>query len=170
MRTAEVVALRIQHVDFLRFYINPKHQNDGEELKSTTSETPIPISEELARDLSAAVARWGGEFVVTDGLGGQPSTWGIERAMRRIRRMVPDLPEGFAFHDLRHIFASALIEASFDAKRVQALLRHASATRRWTPMGICSRNQDDIVRARLGELHRAPAVQGVADLRQADTD
>jgi integrase len=44
MRTAEVVGLRIQHVDLLRFYISPQHQNDGEELKSSTIETPIAIS------------------------------------------------------------------------------------------------------------------------------
>jgi integrase len=114
--------------------------------------------------------RWGGEFVVTDGLGGPTSTWAIERAMRRVRRMVPDLPEGFVFHDLRHFFASALIEASFDVTRVQALLRHASGKTTLDTYGHLFPNQDDIVRARLGELYTArPAAEGFAELRRAET-
>ena len=96
-------------------------------MKSETSGTSIPIPEGLALDLSAAVARWGGDYVVTDGLGGPASTWAIDRAMRRVRKIVPGLPETFVFHDLRHFFASSLIEAGFDLKRVQALRRHAGA-------------------------------------------
>ena len=46
-----------------------EHTHQAEELKSATSGTPIPISEELARDLSAAIARWGGGYVLTDGPG-----------------------------------------------------------------------------------------------------
>ena len=65
LRTAEVVGLRVADVDLLRGYIKPSQQlhrrvDGGEELKSATSETPLPMPEELARDLSAAHARWGG--------------------------------------------------------------------------------------------------------------
>lgn len=37
------------------------------------------------------------------------------------------LPAGFRFHDLRHYFASLLIERGASVKVVQARLRHASA-------------------------------------------
>jgi integrase len=40
---------------------------------------------------------------------------------------VPDLPDGFRFHDLRHYFASLLIASNLDVKTVQIRLRHASA-------------------------------------------
>src|SRR3954466_1618016 len=78
LRTAEVVGLRVWDVDFMRGVVRPVQQGNGEPLKSETSRTPLPIPQELALQLSAAVARWGGDFVVTDGTGRQSSTWAIE--------------------------------------------------------------------------------------------
>ena len=72
----------VQDVDFMRGVVKPVQQRQGEPLKSETSRTPVPISSELALELSAAVARWGGDRVVTDGAGHQTSTWAIERAVR----------------------------------------------------------------------------------------
>lgn len=158
MRTAEVVGLRVADVDWLRFYINPaqqlhKHVDGGEALKSDMSTTPIPVSEALIRDLSAAVARWGGEYVVTDGLGGPTSTWAIDRAMRRVRDMIPGLSEEFVFHDLRHFFASKLIRHGFDVKRVQKLMRHASATTTLNTYAGLWPNDDELARGALTELY-----------------
>lgn len=68
--------------------------------------TSLPIPRELAVELSAAVARWGGDYVVTDRAGQQSSTWAIERAIRSARPRVAGLPEAFRFHDLRHYLAS----------------------------------------------------------------
>ena len=78
-------------------------------------------------DLSAAVARWGGDYVVTDGLGRQTSTWAIERAVPSARSKIEGLPNGFRFHDLRHCLASLLIGSGLDAKVVQHRPRHGSA-------------------------------------------
>lgn len=158
LRTAEVVGLRVADIDWLRFYINPaqqlhKHVDGGEALKSDMSTTPIPVSEELIRDLSAAVARWGGEYVVTDGLGGPTSTWAIDRAMRRVREMIPGLSEEFVFHDLRHFFASKLIRHGFDVKRVQKLMRHASATTTLNTYAGLWPNDDELARGALTELY-----------------
>jgi integrase len=50
-----------------------------------------------------------------------------ERAMRKARSEVRNLPAGFRYHDLRHYFASRLIADGIDVKTVQARLRHASA-------------------------------------------
>jgi integrase len=119
LRTAEVVGLRVWDVDFMRGVVRPVQQGDGEPLKSETSRTPLPIPQELSVQLSAAVARWGGDHVVTDGTGRQTSTWAIERSIRSARPKVPGLPEAFRFHDLRHYLASLLIGSGLDVKVVQ---------------------------------------------------
>jgi integrase len=111
----------------MRGVVRPVRQGDDEPLKTEASRTPLPIPQELALELSAAVARWGGEHVVTDGTGRQTSTWAIERAIRSARPKVPGLPEAFRFHDLRHYLASLLIGSGLDVKVVQHRLRHGSA-------------------------------------------
>src|SRR4051812_39724780 len=139
LRTAEVVGLRVWDVDFMRGVVRPVQQGDGEPLKSETSRTPLPIPQELSVQLSAAVARWGGDHVVTDGAGRQTSTWAIERAIRSARPTVPGLPDAFRFHDLRHYLASLLIGSGLDVQVVQHRLRHGSAWRTLTPTGTCGR-------------------------------
>jgi integrase len=111
----------------MRGIVTPAVQFPAVPLKTETSKTPVPIPAELALELSAAVARWGSGWLVTDGIGGQSSTWAIERAMRSARTKVSDLPAEFRFHDLRHYLASLLIADGADVKVVQARLRHASA-------------------------------------------
>jgi integrase len=128
LRTAEAVGLRVQDVDFTRGVVRPTVQGAGEELTTETSKTPLPIPQELALELWAAVAPWGGDYVVTDGLGRQRSTWAIERAVRSARSKIEGLPEGFRFHHLRHYLASLLIGSGLDVKVVQHRLRHGSAT------------------------------------------
>jgi integrase len=145
LRLAEAAALRPEDVDFMRGIVSPAIQWPDEPLKSETSKTPIPIPNELALMLSAAVAAGEGQSIVTDGIG-RPiaGPWVIERAVRAARSahsdplpkshardcqgcLIPGLPAGFRFHDLRHYFASLLIAAGLDVKTVQARLRHASA-------------------------------------------
>ncbi|MEU7911083.1 tyrosine-type recombinase/integrase [Microbispora bryophytorum] len=88
--------------------------------------------------LSAHVkAGLSGETLLTDDNGAQVGPWKLERAMRKARGKVQDLPTGFRFHDLRHYLASLLISSGADVKVVQACLRHASARPRSTPMAIC---------------------------------
>ncbi len=43
----------------------------GEPLTTETSRTAVPIPADLAMELSAEVARWGGDTIVTDGIGGR---------------------------------------------------------------------------------------------------
>ncbi|SFU09001.1 Site-specific recombinase XerC [Geodermatophilus amargosae] len=119
LRTAEAVGLRVRDIDFLRGVVRPEQQGNGEPLKTETSRTLLPIPQELALKLSAAVTRWGGPYVVTDGTGRQTSTWAIERAIRSARPKVAGLPEEFRFHDLRHYLASLLIGSGLDVKVVQ---------------------------------------------------
>ncbi|SSC21808.1 site-specific integrase [Klenkia terrae] len=157
LRTAEAVGLRVVDVDFMRGVVRPVQQRDGEPLKSETSRTPLPIPSELALELSAAVARSGGDYVVTDGAGRQSSTWAIERAVRAARSKVEELPEGFRFHDLRHYLASLLIGSGLDVKVVQHRLRHGSAKTTLDTYGHLWPDSDESARAAVGAVLAARA-------------
>ncbi len=85
-------------------------------LKSETSGTSIPILPELAAMLSAQVAVFGAETLLTDRLGRQPVPWTLERAVWAARANVDGLPKGFRFHDLRHYLALLLIASGADVK------------------------------------------------------
>jgi integrase len=127
LRVAEACGLRLADVDFMRGLIHPRVQYPAEELKTEVSRAPIPIPASLALQLSSHVARWPGEWILTDAHGAQLGPWALERAVRSARNRVPGLPDGFRYHDLRHYFASLLIASGSDVKTVQARVRHASA-------------------------------------------
>ncbi|WP_295700440.1 site-specific integrase [Lapillicoccus sp.] len=147
LRTAEVVALRVSDVDFMRGVVRPEIQHPAEPLKSETSRTPVPIPQELSLMLSAAVARWGGSTIVTDEIGRPTSPWALERAIRAARKTVPELPDGFRFHDCRHYLASLLIGSGADVKVVQRRLRHASAMTTLNTYGHMWPDADESARA-----------------------
>ncbi len=157
LRIAEAAALRVTDVNFMRGIVSPAVQWPGEPLKTETSRTPVPIPQELALELSAAVAVWGGETVVTDGTGRPAAPWLIERAVRSARVQVPGLPEGFRFHDLRHYLASLLIGSGLDVKVVQSRLRHASAGTTLDTYGHLWPDADESARAAVGAVFTARA-------------
>ncbi|MDX6250455.1 MAG: hypothetical protein QOF10_3815, partial [Kribbellaceae bacterium] len=152
LRTAEACGLKVEHVDFMRGIVSPAEQWPAEELKTETSRTPVPIPAELALQLSAGVAEWGGDWVVTDGLGGQASPWSIDRAVRSARKKVTGLPPEFRFHDLRHYLASLLIADGADVKVVQARLRHASAKTTLDTYSHLWPDADESTRATVGAV------------------
>lgn len=131
LRLSEVCGLRVSDVDFMRGIITPAEQWPAEPLKTDISRTPVPIPASLALILSAHVAAFPGEYVITNEIGRQAGPWQVQRAFRDARAAVAQddgtLPEGFRYHDLRHYFASVLIAAGADVKTVQTRLRHASA-------------------------------------------
>ncbi len=162
LRTAEAAGLRISDVDFLARVIRPAVQYPAEDLKTENSKWPIPIPEEMVTMLSAAVKKWGGKTIVTDGMKGQTSPWAIERAMRAARKKVEGLPPGFRFHDLRHYFASLLIAAGLDIKVVQTRMRHASAVTTLNVYGHMMPDRDETARAAVAEAFTTRAVVGNA--------
>lgn len=152
LRTAETAGLRVSDVDFMRGIVTPAVQHPGVPLKTETSRTPVPIPSELSALLSASVARWPAETVVTDGRGGPSTPWGIERAVRTARRKVDGLPEGFRYHDLRHYLASLLIASGGDVKVVQARLRHGSASTTLNVYGHLWPDSDESTRTAVGAV------------------
>lgn len=154
LRVAEVSALRVADIDFVRGVVSPKRQWPAEPLKSETSQTPIPIPRELTLMLSASVQAWPHEHIVTNGEGKPAPPWQIERAMRDVREsaVVPGLPAEFSFHDLRHYFASLLIAKGADIKTVQARVRHASAKTTLDTYGHLWPDADESTRFAISEV------------------
>ncbi len=157
LRTSEAVGLRVADVDFMRGVIKPVQQGAGEPLKTEASRTPLPIPPELALELAAAVARWGGDYVVTNGAGGRTEVWTIERAIKAARSKVDGLPENFRFHDLRHYLASLLIGSGLDVKVVQHRLRHGSASTTLNTYSHLWPDSDESARAAVGAVLAARA-------------
>ncbi|MEU4287798.1 site-specific integrase [Kribbella sp. NPDC026596] len=157
LRIAEACGARSEDTDFMRGVFTPAVQWPAEPLKTETSKTPVPIPSELTLELSAAVARWGSAWLVTDAAGGQASPWSVERAMRTARKKVPGLPEGFRFQDLRHFLASLLIASGADVKVVQARLRHASAKTTLDTYSHLWPDADESTRAAVGAVLAARA-------------
>jgi integrase len=147
LRCAEACGLRVADVDFMRAIIHPAVQYPAEPLKTEISRTAIPIARSLALELSAQVARWPGETVLTGRDGEQLSPWALERAIRAARRQVDGLPDGFRYHDLRHYLASLLIADGADVKTVQARLRHAAAKTTLDTYGHLWPDRDESTRA-----------------------
>ena len=157
LRLAEACGLRVSDTDFMRAVVHPAVQYPAEPLKSETSRTAIPIPAELAAELSAHVATWRAETLLTDLHGHQLAPWTLERAVRAARATVPGLPDGFRYHDLRHYFASLLIASGADVKVVQARLRHASAKTTLDTYAHLFGDSDDSTRTAIAEVLAARA-------------
>jgi hypothetical protein len=73
----------------LRLIVSPAVQWPAEPLKSEISKTRVPIPNELALLLSAAVALGDGTTIVTNEAGRAVGPWAIERAVRDARGRIP---------------------------------------------------------------------------------
>ncbi|ADG97290.1 integrase family protein [Segniliparus rotundus DSM 44985] len=128
LRVAEVSGALRTDMDFIKRVFNPARQWEDEPLKTETSATPVPVSEEFVMLLSTTILPGEHTHLVVNDHGEPVPPWQIERAIRDARESgLVDLPETFTFHDLRHYNASWLIASGADIKTVQARVRHASA-------------------------------------------
>jgi integrase len=182
LRVSEACGLRVGDVDFMRGIIYPRVQYPAEELKTETSRTPIPIPQTLAAELSAQVAEYRGEWLLTDEDGEQLGPWKLERMMRKARAKVRAdaleeaeeeakrtggkakvsglLPAVFRFQDLRHYLASLLIASGADVKTVQARMRHASAKTTLDTYAHLWPDRDESTRAAVEAVLTARTEQG----------
>lgn len=163
LRVAEIAALRVTDVDFMRGIITPAIQYPAEPLKTDESKTPIPIPTDLAVMLNANPVKWGSSTIVVGPYGRPVAPYTIETAFRTARAKVEGLPDGFRIHDLRHYFASLLIAAGLDIKTVQARVRHGSAKHTLDTYGHLWPDRDESSRAAVGEVllqRRSDPVKG----------
>jgi integrase len=150
LRVSEAVALRIEDVDFTRGIVHPKVQwTPGEgwsaPLKTTGSNAPVPIPQELALMLASSVQQFPGPTLVTNGRGEPVGPWIIDRAVDSVRQV-----EELHFHSLRHHLATLLIDSGCDVKTVQARMRHASARTTLDVYGHRWPDKDETTRAAIG--------------------
>lgn len=127
LRLAEACGLRPGDLDLGAGMLHPHVQYPAQPLKTPTSRTAVPIPGSLVTEIVAHMAQWSGDWILVDDDGSQIGPWRLERAMRKARDAVEDLPPGFRYQDLRHYLASLLIASGADVKKVQARMRHASA-------------------------------------------
>ncbi len=154
LRLAETCGLRISDIDFMRGIVHPTVQYPAEPLKTETSRTAIPVPQSLVAALSAHVARWPADTLLTNEFGEQLGPWALERAFRAARATVIGLPTGFRYHDCRHYLASLLISSGADVKVVQARMRHASAKTTLDTYGHLWPDRDDSTRAAVDAVLR----------------
>jgi integrase len=157
LRVAEIAALRVADVDFMRGVISPAIQYPSEPLKTDMSKTPIPIPQDLALELNRVPMQWGSSTLVVGAFGRPVAPYTIETAWRKARETVEGLPEGFRVHDLRHYYASLLIASGLDVKVVQARLRHSSAKTTLDVYGHMWPDKDESARAAIGNVMAARA-------------
>lgn len=150
LRGGEAVALRVEDVDFMRGVIEPKVQHSGE-LKTESSKWPVPIADELSLELSKYVDRGFSDTLVQ-------SAYGERISPNRLQVHVSGqaeklgLHEGFRFHDLRHYYASALIDAGLTVIQVQHCMRHAKASTTLNTYGHLWPDTDEAPRAAVTKL------------------
>ncbi|WP_324650983.1 tyrosine-type recombinase/integrase [Georgenia sp. H159] len=163
LRVSEAAGLRVTDIDFMRGTVTPAVQHGDAPLKTKASAASVPIPQDLALMLAASVERatdLAGDratHVVTNELGRPTSPWAIERAIRAVRESVPGLPVGFRHHDLRHFYASTLIDAGLSVKVVQSCLRHKSATTTLNTYGHMFPDADESARAAIAAALTARA-------------
>lgn len=125
MRRGEILALQWHQVELDRRIIRVEHTKSGQN-------RIIPINELLMTELKKLKRADGkSRFVFLNPKSGKPMVdvkTGFKAATRRAEI------RGLRFHDLRHTFASRLIEAGFDLITVKDLLGHQSVvtTQRYT--------------------------------------
>lgn len=117
MRLGEILSLTWRQVDVSRAVIRVEHTKSGKPRE-------IPISDRLRATLGRAGAHDEGVFAGPKGHVVDSVKTAMNAALRRSRLN----SRGIRFHDLRHTFATRLIEHGVDPFTVQELLGHQSIT------------------------------------------
>jgi integrase len=128
LRIGEVCGLRPQDIDVMLSTVTPAFQFRGAKLKTEGSGALIPVAPELSEVLFGAVAAGDGTTILRDEWGHPAAPWTIQRHLKDAKATVPGLPDDFRFHDLRHYFASLLIDGDMNIKVVQARMRHSNGS------------------------------------------
>jgi integrase len=121
MRMGETLALTWQGVDFTRRTVTVLHSKNGERRTIPVNETVLSVLRQKSKVRS----------IKTDLLFCSQACTPLEPGhLRRSFRLALKKAriEDFHFHDLRHTFATRLVQAGLDTYKVQRLLGHKSPT------------------------------------------
>jgi integrase len=139
LRQGEIFGLTVDHLDQLRrslrveqqLVLLPRRPPFLAPPKTEASRRTVPLPDTVVDAIALHLARYqsGPHGLVFTNDRGEPirRTWFSAEVWRPAIKKA-GLPSGTRFHDLRHFYASLLIDAGESVKVVQARLGHASAT------------------------------------------
>jgi integrase len=167
LRQSETTGLTVDRIDFLRRVVTVDRQwqqASGSRVgtfaapKTEASTRVIPADDWVLERLAAHVKQFG---TGTDGAIVSYATKPMDAAKFghyvRMARQRAALPPSVSFHDLRHFFASALINAGCSVKQVQLALGHKSAKVTLDVYGHLWPGEEDRVRNAIGRIFRPSA-------------
>jgi integrase len=167
LRVAELLALRVCDVDFLRRVVHVTAQLDrtGQRvaLKTPESERDVPLPAVVADALAAHLSSYPADpdALLFTGSRGQPRPYPSWRDMfaRAVSRA--GLPAGTTTHDLRHHYASVLLEAGESVVAVASRLGHANATLVLSTYGHLMPDTEDRTRRAIDAAWSTPSAAAV---------
>jgi integrase len=164
LREGEALGLTAARVDFLRRRILVEEQMQGANgrapalapLKTRASRRVVPVDDVVLQAITNHMQQWHpglGGLLVTNRLGApvRRSSFG---ECWRVAVEACGLPKGTRFHDLRHFYASALINAGLHPKAIQARLGHATIAETMDTYGHLFPDAEDHGRGALDSLLR----------------
>jgi integrase len=136
LRASEVFGLTVDRVDWLRRTVRVDRQLVGREPggapifgppKSAKSNRTVPLADVTVKHLAEHVRRYPTQgLLFTSARGGAITREVFGKAWRPVASLV-GLESNQGLHQVRHFYASILIDAGRSVKEVQARLGHASA-------------------------------------------
>jgi integrase len=172
MRRSEVLGLTVDRVEFLRQKIVVDRQlvglDEGQPVfgppNTKTSIRTIPLAESVAKALAQHMEKYppGTEGIVFTTYRRNP--WRRETFGHEWKdRMDAAKLAGFAFHELRHYYASLLIRHGESVKTVQANLGHKSAEETLNTYAHLWEDADDRSRAAVHAALKLPSAESAPD-------
>ncbi|MPZ60097.1 MAG: tyrosine-type recombinase/integrase [Propionibacteriales bacterium] len=133
LRPGECLGLKVEDVDFLGRRVSVRQQLDEHRqlvpLKTDHSYRTIPLPDVISIELAEHLRRTGRResgLLFLDANGRPPARNSFEKTWRRAVEQA-GLARGLRLHDLRHAYASALIQSGQSVKVIQLRMGHASA-------------------------------------------
>jgi integrase len=136
LRVAELLALRVQDVDFMRDRVRVEFQLTQNGLDRVDPKTPrsrrtLPLPQVVKGALAAHItefppAKDGSLFTTERGNLYRQEHYGARIFAPAVRKA--GLPEGVTSHDLRHHFASVMLQATGNPMLVAEMLGHENAS------------------------------------------
>ena len=170
MRVGELLALRVQDVDFLRRTARVEHQLERHtrarvEPKTPRSKRTIPLPEMVANELAAHIAEFpslpdGSLFYGTSDRPYDHAVYGTRIFARVAAKLAAakgsTFPAGTTTHDLRQHYASVLLAAGESVVAVAERLGHENATLVLTTYGHLLPDSEDRTRRAVDDAWKAP--------------
>ena len=162
LRQGEALGLTGRRVDFGGARLLLREQMQGgklAELKTKGSKRTVPVDAGLLAEITAHMDAFpaGEDGVLITNTKGAAMIRGrfIEAWAKAVERA--ELPKGTRFHDLRHFYASSLIDAGVNAKVIQRRMGHASITETFDTYGHLFPDHEDIGRGVLDQALKLAA-------------